>query len=240
MQVPNIMGILNLTPDSFSDGGKYVTIDSAIAHAEKLMCDGADIIDVGGESTRPGCTQITQEEELRRIIPVVKKLQDYKIPISIDTYKPNVAKACLDFGAKVINDVSGLKHQDMAKIAAEYKVPVVIMHSFDESFNEIKAYLSQRIAYANHCGVSEIIIDPGIGFKKTGIQNFEILNRLNELYSLYCPILIGPSKKSFIKNNKQLTTFQALVLGIKNGANIIRVHDVLLAKEAIRVAQKLP
>lgn len=238
MKVPNIMGILNVTPDSFSDGGKYLTIDSAVAHAQKLMSQGANIIDVGGQSTRPGYTQITQEEELNRIIPVVKKLQEYKITISIDTYNPHVAKACLDFGAKMINDVSGLKQDEMAKIAAQYKVPIVIMHPFSGSFEEIKSYLSQKIACAHHFGVSEIIIDPGIGFKKTAMQNVEILNRLNELHSLYCPILIGPSKKSFIKNNKRLNTFQALVLGIKNGADIIRVHDVSLSKDAILAAKK--
>lgn len=243
MQEVRIMGILNVTPDSFSDGGKYTTIDAAVIHAEKMIADGAFIIDVGGESTRPGAVPVSEEEELNRVLPVVKRLKELNIPVSIDTYKPNVAKACLDAGAVMVNDVTGLQHPDMVKIVAQYNIPVIVMHQFskkEERYNlvgEVKSYLCDRIARAYHAGVSEIIIDPGIGFGKTPEQNVELLEHLNELHSLYCPVLIGPSRKTFLKNNQRLTTFDALVLSIKNGADFVRVHDVLLAKKAIRCGE---
>lgn len=242
MHQVKIMGILNVTPDSFYDGGKYTTIDGAVEHAQQMMADGAHIIDVGGESTRPGAVPVSEDEELRRVIPVVKKLQELKIPVSIDTYKPNVVKQCLDAGAVMVNDVSGLGNEMLA-VVSKYNVPVVVMHQFskkEERYNlvgEVKSYLCERIAYAHHAGVKEIIIDPGIGFGKTAEQNVELLERLLELHSLYCPVLIGPSRKTFLKNRKKLTTFQALVLGIKNGADFVRVHDVLLAKKAIRCGE---
>ncbi len=251
----HIMGILNVTPDSFSDGGKFLDKDQAIAHALKMVADGADIIDVGAESTRPGAEPVGLEEEMSRVIPVIETLRKKSdVPISIDTYKSQVAEAALNAGADIINDISGMRFDaKMKKIAAKYQAPVVLMHIKGEPRNmqknplykdlitEIYQYLSESIELAESAGLprEKIIIDPGIGFGKRLGDNYEILRRLAEFRSLGCPILVGTSRKSFIGNVLNLPpeqrlegTAAAVALSIANGADIIRVHDV---KEMKRV-----
>lgn len=253
-----IMGILNVTQDSFSDGGLYFDKSAAIKRAIQMVEEGADIIDIGGESTRPGAEPVTVEEELRRTIPVIEVLaKEINVPISIDTYKSEVAKKALDAGASIVNDISGLRFDpEMAKVVSEYKVPVVIMHIkgrpkdmqqnpvYEALIPEIMDYLREGIRLAKESGVSEdkIIIDPGIGFGKTFNQNLEIINNLREFTLLEKPILIGLSRKAFIGKilgNVSVTdrlegTAAAVAISIMNGANIIRVHDI---KEMVRVAR---
>jgi dihydropteroate synthase len=253
-----IMGILNVTPDSFSDRGLYFNKSKAIKRAIQMVEDGADIIDVGGESTRPGSESITIDEELKRIIPVIEVLsKEIKIPISIDTYKSEVTRIALDAGASMINDISGLRFDPkMAEIVSEYQVPVVIMHIkgrpkdmqqnpvYEALIPEIMDYLREGIAIATRSGISEdkIIIDPGIGFGKTSEHNLEIINKLWEFTSLEKPILIGPSRKAFIGKilgdvpvtERLEGTAAAVAISIMNGVNMIRVHDV---KEMVRVAK---
>jgi dihydropteroate synthase len=253
-----IMGILNVTPDSFSDGGLYFDKSIAIKRAIQMVEDGADIIDIGGESTRPGSEPIPVEEELRRVIPVIKKLaKEIGIPISIDTYKSEVAKRALDAGASIINDISGLRFDpEMVRVVSEYKVPVVIMHIkgtpkdmqvnpvYEALIPEIIDYLRASIRLAMNSGIPEdkIIIDPGIGFGKTFDHNLKIINKLREFTFLEKPILIGPSRKAFIGKilgdvpveDRLEGTAAAVAISIMNGANIIRAHDV---KEMIRVVK---
>ncbi len=252
-----IMGILNVTPDSFSDGGKFISADDAVRHALQMEKDGADIIDIGGESTRPGAKGISAREELRRVIPVIKELKRRsRATLSIDTTKSVVAREALKAGASMINDISGLRFDRMiAKVAADFKVPVIIMHmrgrprtmqvnpSYNDLIGEILEYFAESIRIAAACGVSEdkIIIDPGIGFGKTLEHNLEIIRRLKEFKSLGRPIAIGVSRKSFIGKILDLPTQQRLEgtsasvgAAISNGADIIRVHD---SAEMTRVAQ---
>ncbi len=253
-----VMGILNVTPDSFSDGGRHLNKNRAVEHVLKMLEEGADIIDIGGESTRPGADRISVKEEIKRVVPVIEKLAGkIKIPISIDTCKSAVAKAALSSGASIVNDISGLWFdRKMPEVAARYNVPLVIMHIKGTPKNmqknpvykallpEIIDYLRDSIEFARSAGVEEdkIIIDPGIGFGKTVQHNLEIINRLNEFAGLEKPILLGPSRKSFIgKSSGDLPvterlegTAAAIAIGIFNGANIIRVHDV---KEMSRVAK---
>ena len=206
-----IMGILNVTPDSFSDGGLFTDVDTAVAHGKKMVSDGADVIDVGGESSRPGSAPLSEKEELDRILPVVTRLLDeVSVPISIDTYKPLVAEACLKAGAHLINDITGLTNPEMRKVAAKHNVPVVLMHMqgtpktmqqnpiYKDVIGEIKAFFQEQIATARKAGIQHIIIDPGIGFGKTVEHNLQILKHLGEFKTLSCPILVGPSRKSFI------------------------------------------
>ncbi len=252
------MGILNVTRDSFSDGGLYFDKSAAIKRAIQMVEEGADIIDIGGESTRPGAEPVTVEEELRRTIPVIEVLaKEINVPISIDTYKSEVAKKALDAGASIVNDISGLRFDpEMAKVVSDYKVPVVIMHIkgrpkdmqqnpvYEALVPEIMDYLREGIRLAKESGVSEdkIIIDPGIGFGKTFNQNLEIINNLHEFTLLEKPILIGPSRKAFIgkilgnvsETARLEGTSAAVAISIMNGANIIRVHDI---KEMVRVAR---
>jgi dihydropteroate synthase len=253
-----IMGVLNITPDSFSDGGLYFDKSAAIKRAIQMVEDGADIVDIGGESTRPGSESISIEEELRRIIPVIVAIaKEIKIPISIDTYKSEVAKRALDAGASMVNDISGLRFDPkMSEVVSEYKVPVVIMHIkgrpkdmqqnpvYEALIPEIMDYLRCGIAIATRSGISDnkIIIDPGIGFGKTSDHNLEIINKLREFTSLEKPILIGPSRKAFIGKilgdapvtQRLEGTAAAVAISIMNGANMIRVHDV---KEMAKVAK---
>jgi dihydropteroate synthase len=252
------MGILNVTRDSFSDGGLYFDKSAAIKRAIQMVEEGADIIDIGGESTRPGAEPVTVEEELRRTIPVIEVLaKEINVPISIDTYKSEVAKKALDAGASIVNDISGLRFDpEMAKVVSDYKVPVVIMHIkgrpkdmqqnpvYEALIPEVMDYLREGIRLAKESGVSEdkIIIDPGIGFGKTFNQNLEIINNLREFTLLEKPILIGLSRKAFIGKilgNVSVTdrlegTSAAVAISIMNGANIIRVHDI---REMVRVAR---
>ncbi|MEW6609347.1 MAG: dihydropteroate synthase [bacterium] len=255
-----IMGILNVTPDSFSDGGQYDEPEKAIKRAFEMKEEGADIIDIGGESTRPGAKPSSVKEELERLIPIVKRLikENIDLPLSIDTYKSEVAKACLDEGAHIINDISALKFDmNMAKVVAEYKVPVVLMHiqgtpqNMQENpqykcvVSEIILYLRERVKFAQDSGIDKekIIIDPGIGFGKTVEHNLQILRRLREFKSPGLPILIGTSRKSFIGKILDLPveerlegTLATVAISILNGANILRVHDV---KSVRRVALML-
>jgi len=214
LEKTQIMGILNVTPDSFSDGGKYFSLEKAIAHAEKMVNEGADIVDIGGESTRPGAESVPLEEELRRVIPVVENLaKKIKVLVSIDTYKSEVAKRALDSGAQMVNDISGLRFDpQMVKIVSEYQVPVVIMHmkgtpknmqdnpEYTDVVDEIYNFFSERVNFALNSAVKKesIYLDPGIGFGKTVEHNLEILRRLNEFHSLDCPLVLGTSRKSFI------------------------------------------
>jgi dihydropteroate synthase len=253
-----IMGILNVTPDSFADGGIYFDKSSAIERAYQIVEEGADIIDIGGESTRPGSEPISIKEELKRTIPVIEAISEkIKVPISIDTYKSEVAKAALDAGASMVNDISGLRFDlKMPGIASDYKVPVVIMHIkgkpqdmqqnpvYEALIPEIIDYIRMGIIMATRAGVSEdkIIIDPGIGFGKTFDHNLEIINNLHEFTFLEKPILVGPSRKAFIgkilgdtpATERLEGTAAAVAISIVQGANIVRVHDV---KEMLKVAK---
>jgi len=257
------MGILNVTPDSFYDGGFHNKLDNAIAQAEKMAEEGADIIDVGGESTRPGSETITVEEELNRILPVVKNLvKTLNIPISVDTYKDEVARQALEEGADIINDISGFKFDDkIIKVISQYDdVPVVVMHTYDRPktmqnnpiylslIEDIKDSLEKSIKLGVEGGIKRdrFIIDPGIGFGKTVNDNIIILKRLSEFKTLKRPILLGTSRKSFIQKILDLTvdeslegTLATVVVSILNGANIIRVHDVKEAKRVTQIADAI-
>lgn len=253
----HIMGILNVTPDSFSDGGLYLDTDKAVERSFEIEKEGADIIDIGGESTRPGALPLSPEEELSRVVPIIEKLKSrLRIPISIDTYKAEVAREAIKAGASIINDISGLRFDpEMVTVAAEYDVPVVIMHIkgtprdmqinpvYQDLIGEIRHFLEEGISIAQKAGVDDdmIIIDPGIGFGKTFEHNLEIINRLDEFRSLGMPILLGPSRKSFIGKILDLPpgdrlegTAAAVAIGIMKGANIVRVHDV---SSIVRVAR---
>jgi dihydropteroate synthase len=252
-----VMGILNVTPDSFSDGGNFYRFDAAVARGEKMAEEGADIIDVGGESTRPGADPITLEEEARRVIPVVEYLaKRIRIPISVDTFKAEMAQRALDAGAQIINDVSALRFDPkMAKVVARAQCPLILMHMlgipksmqddphYDALIPEVIGFLCLRIQDALQNGVSieQIIIDPGVGFGKTVEHNLELLNGLSQLKALGRPILVGPSRKSTIGQvlgagieERVEGTAAAVAVAIMNGANIVRVHDV---KEMVRVAK---
>jgi len=252
----HLMGILNVTPDSFSDGGEFFKYDDAVKQGIRMAEEGADIIDVGGESARPGSEPITIEEELSRVIPVIETLsKETDVPISIDTYKSQVTKKALDAGAEMINDISALRFDpQMKKIGAEYKVPIVLMHIkgtpknmqenpyYDDVIEEITKYLKESIQMGEDAGVQRenIIIDPGIGFGKRLEDNLNILKNLKKFSILGCPILVGPSRKSFIGKILGLPveerlegSLASLAVSIMNGANIVRVHDV---KESKRVA----
>lgn len=250
------MGVLNVTPDSFSDGGKYVDPKVAVERALQMIAEGAGIIDIGGESSRPGSDPVSEEEELHRVLPVVEMLsQKVKTPISIDTYKPVVADACLTAGAKIVNDISGLASDEMVSIVAKHKATVVIMHMqgkpkdmqenphYENVIEEIKQFFVERIEKAKKGGVTSIILDPGIGFGKKLEHNLEILKRLSEFTDLGYPLLVGTSRKSFIgmvtgqKVNDRLEgTIASGTIAAMNGAGILRVHDVKATKAAVQIA----
>ena len=251
------MGILNVTPDSFADGGLYNNEESAIQHAKQMIADGADIIDIGGESSRPGSSPISEEEELKRVLPIVKALKD-EITISIDTYKPNVAKKCLEEGADMINDITGLTNPEMIETIKQHNAAVIIMHmqgtpenmqdnpKYEDVINEIKQFLQQQTQKAKVAGIQNIILDPGIGFGKTLEHNLKILKNLNEFKELNYPILIGTSRKSFIEKltkaevkDRLPGTIAANTLAILKGAAIIRVHDVKEAKQAAEITEAI-
>ena len=246
-----IMGILDVTPDSFSDGGNFNNIDTAVNHAKEMINDGADIIDLGGESTRPGHTYVDSQEEKRRILPVIKKLkEEIQVPISVDTYKADVAEASLELGVEMINDIWGLtKDKNMANVIAKYDAYVCIMHNQDTTeYNKdimeaIKEFLQNSIDLALKSGIKKekIVLDPGIGFGKTFEQNLEVLKRLDEIKTLGYPVLLGTSRKSVIGNVLNVEpkerlegTIATTVLGIRDGVDIVRVHDV---KENLKAAK---
>lgn len=258
-----LMGVLNVTPDSFSDGGQFDTLTDALAHAEYAIEAGADILDIGGQSTRPGAEEVSLTEELNRVLPIIKSIrQQSSIPISVDTTKAAVAKAAVAAGADIINDISGATFDpEMLPTVAELAVPIVLMHlrgtpqtmqkmtDYQDLIGEISQFLESRIAAAETAGIdkSKIIIDPGIGFAKNYQQNLEILRKLPKFSSLQCPILVGVSRKSFIghilnqPDPKQRVwgTGAACCAAISFGADILRVHDVKEMADVCRLADAI-
>ncbi|MDQ7798689.1 MAG: dihydropteroate synthase [Candidatus Edwardsbacteria bacterium] len=258
-----VMGILNLTPDSFSDGGRFNSVDKALARAMEMAEQGADIIDIGGESTRPGAAKVSAPEEIDRVVPVIEALaKKTDVPISIDTYKSQVARKALEAGASMVNDISGLRFDSvMASLSAEFKTGLVLMHikgtpedmqqdpQYGDLLGEIRSYLKSSIQIALDAGVerSAIAIDPGIGFGKTVEHNLSLIKDLAYFKDMECPILVGVSRKSFIgKLNNDIPATERLpgslaaaVLAVQNGAAIIRCHDVAETKQALRVARAI-
>ena len=249
-----VMGILNVTPDSFSDGGRYNNLDSAMKQAEKLISEGADIIDVGGESTRPGHIQITSEEEISRVVPIIEKIsKNLDTIISIDTYKYDVAKEAIKVGANIINDIWGLQYDngEMAELVKKSNLPLIAMHNQnDEVYNKdimlvLREFFEKTFKIADKYGIDRdtIILDPGLGFGKNVEQNIEVLSRLNELKDMGS-ILLGASKKRFIGkllndlpfDERVEGTVATTVIGIERGVDIVRVHNVLENKRACLVA----
>lgn len=252
-----IMGILNVTTDSFSDGGDYADIEKAVARAKEMAAEGADIIDIGGMSTRPGHEDISIELEMERVIPVIKRISaELDIIISIDTYRYEVAEKALENGADIINDVWGLQYDkgEMAAVAAKYDVPVIVMHNQNGTHYEKDIMVSMReffeksfkIAEENGLSKDKIVIDPGIGFGKDMEQNLEVLHRMGEIRDI-APILLGTSRKRFIgallnglpPKERAEGTVATTVAGIERGADIVRVHDVLENKRAALVADAI-
>jgi dihydropteroate synthase len=250
-----IMGVLNVTPDSFSDGGNFLTVDKALTHAEGMIKEGADIIDIGGESTRPGAEEVPEDLEIQRVAPVIKSMRESfpDVPISIDTYKASVAKVAIENGADIINDISGLRFgSGMVAVAKEFDVPVIVMHikgtpkdmqknpTYDDLMKELLEYFEERILALTSSGVNKIIIDPGIGFGKRIQDNLHIIRNLSEFSVFNKPVLVGLSRKYFIGSitgepfsERLYGTLAANVLAITNGAHIIRVHDVRPHKEML-------
>ncbi|MDM5152895.1 dihydropteroate synthase [Bacillus sp. DX1.1] len=247
-----IMGILNVTPDSFSDGGHYDEVESAVQHAKEMARAGADIIDIGGESTRPGFAKVSVEQELGRVIPMIQAVsREVKLPISIDTYKAEVARQAIEAGAHVINDVWGAKAEPkIAEVAAHYNVPIILMHNRDNTnyrnlMADMIADLYESVKIAKGAGVRDenIILDPGIGFAKTPEQNLEAMRNLEKLNVLGYPVLLATSRKSFIGHVLDLPveervegTGASVCLGIEKGCEMVRVHDV---KEMARMAKMM-
>jgi len=262
---PLVMGILNVTPDSFSDGGRFLSIDDAVRQAERMITDGADIIDVGGESTRPGSKAVDASEESHRVVPVIESIvRRFDVPISIDTTKAAVAAAAMDAGAEIINDISGLRFDDViADVAARSGAGLVLMHSLgpfdsmhsqppvDDIIGEVNRSRHASIDRARSRGVGDeqIVVDPGIGFGKTAEQNLELLHDLNKIAAEFerFPILIGASRKSFIgkllgdapPDERLGGSISAAVTVVHNGAKIVRVHDVKETVDAIKLASAL-
>ncbi len=256
-----IMGILNVTPDSFFDGGKYSNLENALKQAEKMINDGADIIDIGGESTRPGSEHVTVAEELERVLPVIEKIKNIGVPISIDTTKAIVAEQAVKLGAKIINDISGLTFDpEMVKVVAKTNTYTVIMHikgnpknmqlnpSYNDLIGEIKEFFQKNIALALEHNISKnkIILDPGIGFGKTVEHNLEILRNLGLFKDIGFPLLLGTSRKSFITKISGVPIEERLegsiataVTGVAAGVDILRVHDVKETKRAIMIADAI-
>ena len=257
------MGILNVTPDSFSDGGNFLSPSNALKHAENLIREGADIIDVGGESSRPGSSPVTIAEELKRVIPVINLIKKNfpDILVSIDTYKSEVASEAISFGADLVNDITGLKGCDkMASLISKTKVPIVIMHMrgkpknmqddtrYSDLISEISFFFKSQVDLAKSYGIKndKIILDPGIGFGKSLDQNFIILKNINKFCDLGYPILIGTSRKSFLTKTLKTNsddviegTIASSLFCILNGASILRVHDVKKIKRSVEIIEKI-
>jgi len=248
-----VMGVLNVTPDSFSDGGLYMEVEAAVARARQMVAEGADLIDIGGESTRPGSTPVSLEEELRRVLPVVEAVRKElpEVPISIDTYKAETARRALRLGADIVNDVWGLKADpEMAGVVASFGCPVVIMHNRSRAvyerdiMEEIIADLNDSLALAFSAGVrrDRIALDPGIGFGKENEHSLEVMRRLGELCALGYPVLLGTSRKRFIRHTLGLPpddvvegTAATVALGIAQGCDIVRVHDIRPIVRTVRM-----
>lgn len=261
---PLVMGIVNVTPDSFSDGGQFLQADHAVGHALKLIEEGADLIDIGGESSRPGAESVPIEDELQRVVPVVEQLRSQtETPISVDTYKSEVAHAALEAGADIINDISALRMDpEMVRVIAQSGAPIILMHMlgtpatmqqsphYTNCVEEISAFFVQRIAFAVQHGIARerIIVDPGIGFGKRFEDNLDLLRALHRFTQFGLPLLVGASRKSFISRVTGAQTspterlggsIAAAVVARQRGANILRVHDVAATIEAIKVAEAI-
>jgi dihydropteroate synthase len=260
---PLIMGVLNVTPDSFADGGCFFEHAAALAQARALVAAGADILDIGGESTRPFAEPVPLEEELRRVLPVIEAiLPEITIPISIDTYKASVARAALAAGATLINDISALRFDpDMASLAAEFQAPVVLMHMqgnprdmqrhphYDDLLAEVRDFFRERLEFALSRGLSKdlLVLDPGIGFGKTWKHNLEILNHLDVFLDLGLPVMVGPSRKAFIGHILDLPAGEArdvgslapLAVAVMRGARIVRTHNVAYARQFLAVLEAI-
>jgi dihydropteroate synthase len=258
-----IMGVLNVTPDSFSDGGLYENADVAVERALEIERKGADILDIGGESTRPGSAGVSAEEELRRILPVLQQLRGrIRIPISVDTSKSEVAEAAIEAGAEIVNDVTGLRNDPrIAEVARRRKLPLILMHMRGEprtmqkqpfarnAVLGVKQGLRRAVATARRAGVEnrQIVLDPGLGFGKSYAQNFELVMRMNELAALGYPLLIGASRKSFVgralggvpRDQRAWGTAALITAAILGGAHIVRVHDVAQMVQVARVADEI-
>ena len=259
-----LMGIVNITPDSFSDGGFAFHPQQAVARAFQLADEGADIVDLGAESTRPGALPVSEEEELKRLLPVLEELTQKKIsiPISIDTTKPAVAKACLLRGAHIINDVSGLKQSgcEMAEIAADFGAGLIVMHrrgnpetmqqftDYGDLIRDISAELASSLEMAARAGLGRehLAIDPGLGFSKTAEQNLEIMRRAEEFHALGFPVVLGPSRKSFIGkvtgrevSDRDWPTAAAIAWAVAKGIQILRVHEVALMRDVVRMSEAI-
>lgn len=252
------MGIVNVTPDSFSDGGKYTSVDKAVEHALRLVEEGADILDIGGESTRPGATPVSLEEELERVVPVIEQLAKLsKVPLSIDTYKPQVMQAAVDAGVDLINDIRALQEPGALEIAARSNAGVCLMHmqgtpqtmqldpKYDDVVAEVRDFLAARMKAANNAGIppERIVLDPGFGFGKRTEHNIALLQALPEILDLGRPLLVGLSRKSVLGqitggdvNVRLHASLAASVISVMKGARIVRVHDVKATADALKVA----
>lgn len=260
---PHVMGIVNVTPDSFSDGGKYVSVERAVEHAMQLVDEGADILDIGGESTRPGALPVAMEEELRRVIPVIEKLSGMAgVPLSIDTYKPEVMRAALVAGADIINDIRALQEDGALEIVSNSSAGICLMHmlgkpltmqidpQYDDVVAEVKVFLKQRLTAVSAVGISleRIVLDPGFGFGKQSVHNIALLQNLQTLSDLGRPLLVGLSRKSVLgqlaggdPNVRLHASIAASVISAMKGAKILRVHDVKATVDAMKiVAAVLP
>lgn len=259
-----LMAVVNVTPDSFSDGGDFYSVDKAVLSALEMIEHGADILDIGGESTRPGAPAVSEEEELKRVIPVIEGIRkkDSSILISIDTTKAKVAEDALKAGANIVNDVSGfVREPNIAKVVAKYNAGAVLMHmrgdssnmqellDYDDLIKSLKSFFTEQISYAESVGVARknIVLDPGIGFSKDLAQNLKLINRLTTFAELQQPLLLGTSRKSFIgkilneddAKKRVWGTAASIAIGIINGAHILRVHDVAEMKDVIRVSDAI-
>ena len=250
-----VMGILNVTPDSFSDGGKWNDKERALRHVEEMLADGMDILDIGGESTRPGYTLLSDEEEIARVVPIIEAVKSrFDVPVSLDTYKSKVALAGIAAGADLINDIWGLKYDDnMAAVIAESGLPCCLMHNrkaadYQDFMQDVAADLAQTLQIAEKAGIADekIILDPGVGFGKTYENNLEIINCLEELHMFGYPLLLGCSRKSVIGltldlpvNERVEGTLVTTVMGVIKGASFVRVHDIKENVRAIRMTEAI-
>ena len=262
--IPLVMGILNITPDSFSDGARFLDAGRAVTHAKKLINEGADIVDIGGESSRPGSDPVPAEEELKRVIPVIKEIRQFSaVPISIDTTRAVVARQALEAGADLINDISAFRFDEtMVEVAAEFGVPAILMHMlgtpktmqveprYQDCISEIMQFFSERLHFCLNYGLprDRVIIDPGIGFGKRLQDNLMIIRHLDQFKSFGCPVMVGASRKSFIAMATGLDrhpvqrlggSLAAALAAVRNGADIVRVHDTAETVEAIKLYRAL-
>ncbi|WP_234340136.1 dihydropteroate synthase [Gorillibacterium timonense] len=249
------MGILNVTPDSFSDGGRYTDLEAAVEHVKAMVAAGADLIDIGGESTRPGSVHVPEEEEIRRVIPIIEALREaVSVPLSIDTYKPGTAKRALEAGAHLLNDIWGCRRDSrMGELAAEYGCPIILMHNrpepvYADFLADVVSDLEESVRIAKRAGVrdEQIILDPGIGFAKSQEQNLQLLGNLKRLTALGYPVLLAASRKRTLRNVLDLPaddviegTVATTVLGIAQGCELVRVHDIKENARAARMADAI-